>query len=798
MKFPKIIFIFISRFSIVETALTNANFAEPNHLDEICKEFGEVACFALQLIANVCTQTERAKMAAEANKRALELNPFLWQSFADLCNRGENPNPKQIFQFTNTDIFGTCQGHNLNSVVAFGGGSGGGIGGGDSDTLNTSYVQTPGIDHSFSSNTITPNNHTSIVRGGGMGTTGLVIDDTPVYCNNTSDISNIDSCGQTPFRKQFKYLSTISPSTPSFGILPITSPSETFYSPTLQQHQAAVQQQQMLVEANDQKANKKQKGHVQGSVINRKDTPLQMSKPIFSQTGNITPRAPNTNQLGGQNVRRSSRLSFSNYSVKENNKSANINKFAAPRSPPRKTKQRISKMNLTNIALNEINEKQQQKIEKEKIETITSSASIDHTKVLLNNNINAAQTLAQQVLQMRKNSAEGLMTLLRELAEGYLQLQQYNCAEAIEIFSNIPQHHYFSSWVQSMLARAHYEQHNYEAAAKIFQDIHKKEPHRLHLMEIYSTVLWHLHRDVALSALAQDLLAQDKKSPITWCVSGNCFSLHKEHETAIKFFERAVQVDPDYAYSYTLLGHELVITEELEKAMSCFRTALLKDNRHYNAWFGIGTIYSKQERYNMAEIHFRQAWRINPKNSVIMVHIGAMLFQLKHIDKALQMLNLAIELDPKNPLCKFHRGSLYFQMGKHKEALIELEELKQILPKESVVYYLIGKIHKKMGNVDSALMHFSWATDLDPKGANNQIKDAFDSNVSQSGAGGSCDSVMTAGPSGTPNAAGGVDDAGSTVGIDGEHTSERSDDSTQLRAVEDEELGGPDYDSDSY
>lgn len=27
-----------------------------------------------------------------------------------------------------------------------------------------------------------------------------------------------------------------------------------------------------------------------------------------------------------------------------------------------------------------------------------------------------------------------------------------------------------------------------------------------------------------------------------WCVTGNCFSLQKEHDTAIKFFQRAIQV----------------------------------------------------------------------------------------------------------------------------------------------------------------------------------------------------------------------------------------------------------------
>lgn len=328
---------------------------------------------------------------------------------------------------------------------------------------------------------------------------------------------------------------------------------------------------------------------------------------------------------------------------------------------------------------------------------------------------------------MKKQSAEGLMTLLRDLGKGYLHLAHYECQEAIRCFEEIPLQHTQSSWVQSMIAMAHHEQRQYETAVKIFQEIHDREPHRLDMMEIYSTGLWHLQKDVMLSALAQDLMAQNKESPITWCAAGNCFSAHKEHETAIKFFQRAIQVDPDFAYSYTLLGHELVLTEELDKALSYFRTAILHSPRHYNAWFGIGTVFSKQERYQLAEIHYTKALQINPKNSVLMVHIGVMQFFLSKIHTALQTLNQAIQLDPKNPLSKFHRGSMYFSIGKYQEALRELEDLKQIVPKESVVYYLIGKIHKKLGNTDLALMYFSWATDLDPKGANNQIKDNFDS-----------------------------------------------------------------------
>lgn len=275
------------------------------------------------------------------------------------------------------------------------------------------------------------------------------------------------------------------------------------------------------------------------------------TKPIvFSQTGNqlTTPRTPNTTggALQAQNVRRSSRLfSNNNYSVKENTKSPQLNnKFVAPRSPPRKSKQRIPK-NLNSSAANLLENVERKSSTgsdgKEKVETITSNETMSE-KVFINNSINSAQKVAQQVLAMKKQSADGLMTLLKELGHGYLRLQSYDCKKAIEHFSNVSPHHFNSSWVQSMIALAHHEMRDYEAAVNIFREIHDREPHRLQFMDIYSTDLWHLQKDVVLSALAQDLMAQDKTSPITWCVAGNCFSAHKEHETAIKFFFRAIQV----------------------------------------------------------------------------------------------------------------------------------------------------------------------------------------------------------------------------------------------------------------
>lgn len=36
------------------------------------------------------------------------------------------------------------------------------------------------------------------------------------------------------------------------------------------------------------------------------------------------------------------------------------------------------------------------------------------------------------------------------------------------------------------------------------------------------------------------------------------------------------------------------------------------------------------------------------------------------------------------------------------------------------------QVHKRLGNAHLSMLNFSWATDLDPKGANNHIKEAID------------------------------------------------------------------------
>ena len=287
--------------------------------------------------------------------------------------------------------------------------------------------------------------------------------------------------------------------------------------------------------------------------------------------------------------------------------------------------------------------------------------------------------------------------LLQLLGEGFRLLSSFKCQEAVDAFSRLPANHLHTGWALIQLGRAYFEMVDYDSATFAFEQARKIDPYRLKGIEVYSTVLWHMKRELELSALAQEAIALDRESPAAWCIMGNCFSLQKEHESALRFFQRALQLDNTLPYAYTLCGHEYFANEDFEKGITCYRTAIRIDPRHYNAWFGMGDIYYRQEKYGMAEYHFRRAHVINGRSSVLRCYSGMSLHKLKRSAEALQVLGEAILADPRNPLARFERAGVLAADGRLEEALVELQALHDVAPREASVLFHMGKVFKRLG-----------------------------------------------------------------------------------------------------
>ena len=311
-----------------------------------------------------------------------------------------------------------------------------------------------------------------------------------------------------------------------------------------------------------------------------------------------------------------------------------------------------------------------------------------------------------------------ILELLCVMGSAQLHLGQFRSKEAIELFNRLPEDQFHTGYVMHQVGRAYFEMADYQNAIRYLQLMEQLEPHRMKGLEVLSTALWQMKREVELSYLAQRVTDFDRLSAEVWCVVGNCFSLQKEHETALTFFRRSIQLDPSFTYSHTLSGHEYFANEDFDKAIACYRDAIRADERHYNAWYGLGAIYHCQEKFDLAEYHFHKACSINPQSSVLICHLGMAQNANGKAYAALDTLLAAFRIDPRNPQAHYQRALVYQSLERPQEALTELEKVRDAAPREAQIHFAMGRLHKRMGRTDMAMRCFLNALDLDPKDTN--------------------------------------------------------------------------------
>ena len=310
---------------------------------------------------------------------------------------------------------------------------------------------------------------------------------------------------------------------------------------------------------------------------------------------------------------------------------------------------------------------------------------------------------------------QNLLDLFGRIGSAQLSLTNYDCQTAIQIYNSLPSGQRETAYVLAQIGKAYYEQASYADAEKFFVRVRQLAPSRLEDMEVYSTVLWHLKSDIELAYLSHELIEIDRLSPQAWCAVGNSFSLQRDHEQALRCFKRATQLDPCFAYGFTLQGHEYVANEEFEKALDAYRCAIAADSRHYNAWYGLGKVYEKMGQWSIAEQHYRTAAKINPTNAVLICCIGMVLEKLKNPVAALQMYTRACALSPSSALSRFKKARCLMSLSRPKEALAELEILRDVAPEEANVWFLMGRLHKMLRQKGLAVRAFTMALNLDPK-----------------------------------------------------------------------------------
>jgi len=183
--------------------------------------------------------------------------------------------------------------------------------------------------------------------------------------------------------------------------------------------------------------------------------------------------------------------------------------------------------------------------------------------------------------------------------------------------------------------------------------------------------------------------------------------------SAVRMFERAVELDPQFVLAYAELGraHSMMYNigidrteERVLKTKAAVDRALLLRPELPEAQMALGYYYYHCLRdYEKALEAFNTAARRLPNQTEILQHTGWIRRRQGRWDEALDCFNRSLKLNPRDPHLLFEMGSTFLFLRRYDEAEEQYARSSALAPEVSMTYALRAlNFWVKSGDLESA------------------------------------------------------------------------------------------------
>ncbi|EFP12467.1 hypothetical protein CRE_29638 [Caenorhabditis remanei] len=176
--------------------------------------------------------------------------------------------------------------------------------------------------------------------------------------------------------------------------------------------------------------------------------------------------------------------------------------------------------------------------------------------------------------------------------------------------------------------------HDHDQAIANFEDVRKIDPYRLTDLHLLSDSLYIRNDQRQLSALAMEVYKVHKFRWETCCIVANYHAMRRDSEHAIKFFQRALRLNPGFAALWVLIGHEFMEMKNNAAACVSYRRAIEIDPADHRGWYGLGQMYDIMKMPAYSLYYYQEAQKCKPHDSRLLVALGEVYSKLNRIDDA--------------------------------------------------------------------------------------------------------------------------------------------------------------------
>jgi tetratricopeptide (TPR) repeat protein len=235
---------------------------------------------------------------------------------------------------------------------------------------------------------------------------------------------------------------------------------------------------------------------------------------------------------------------------------------------------------------------------------------------------------------------------------------------------------------------------------------------------------------------------------------GNVRCEQGEYEEGIRYFEKALSINPGYLPARQNICSAFLAQKKLDEAVNCYSEALQERNDWPNMeqmYHKLGWAYEQKGDFILAEKNYRKALVVKPDYIPSENDLGRVLAKQGKLDEAVTCFNgllmqkedsveahsnlalvlsmqgkydeavkhfaRVLELNPKYPDGHERMGELLIAAGKPEEAVEHLNEALQTSAGNSNVYAELGTAYNQLGKYDLAIQDWTKAIELAPDNA---------------------------------------------------------------------------------
>ncbi len=190
---------------------------------------------------------------------------------------------------------------------------------------------------------------------------------------------------------------------------------------------------------------------------------------------------------------------------------------------------------------------------------------------------------------------------------------------------------------------------------------------------------------------------------------GAALAAEGRFDEAIENYHKAIQIRPNFAYALNNLGMALAARGQFDDAIENYRKAIQIRQNFADALDNLGAALTVKGRFDEALGYYRQALAIDPNSAGAQNNLGILLAKQGQITEAIDYYQKAIELNPARAEFYNNLGNLFATQGRTAEAIRQFQKALAVEPDYTKAHYSLADLCFAQGRWDEAIEHYQQA-----------------------------------------------------------------------------------------